>query len=138
MEGMTRPRTTRCARWRGYCSLVLGVIALSGAGSSPVHGYTVRTDRPRIWLTPSLVTTLKGRATANTPRWQSLKSRCDLSINSTSPYETSVGNYATAYVATGNTLYGDNGSAQQRSSIHMSFSPCGSLDFIGCSQTRVL
>ena len=64
---------------------------------------TIRNDRPRIWLNPQILTTLKARAAKPTSRWQTLLQW------GAKPADWGVGivNYALLYAVTGNTAYSD-------------------------------
>jgi hypothetical protein len=100
----------RIDRLRDCCSKICIVLTLAAASCSTperANAYTVRSDHPRIWLTPQILAQLRARAAAGSPRWQSLKNNCDSYMTSTSQYDVSVMNYGLAYQVTGNTAYAD-------------------------------
>ncbi len=82
---------------------------------SPGARAAVRTERPRIWLTPEFKTTLTARLARNTTNARNLRSWCDAHISDDlSPYITSRAteilkaiNYALMYQLTGTTSYAD-------------------------------
>jgi hypothetical protein len=63
---------------------------------------TVRTDRPRIWLTPALLATVKGRAARGTQRWRDLQALCD---RPGATWDVGLINYALCYQVTGDLAY---------------------------------
>lgn len=62
----------------------------------------IRTDRPRLLLTPAIVADLKARAVPTNDRWTGLQSLCDRNPAS---WDVGIMNYCLAYVVTGNTAY---------------------------------
>jgi hypothetical protein len=99
---MIREQIPGCIR-RG---IALSVLALTASGAAVrCDAQTVKSARPRLLLTPTLLARLKASAAANSPRWRTLKSSCDSWMSSTSPYEVSIGNYSLAYQITGNPAY---------------------------------
>src|SRR6266536_281618 len=77
---------------------------LCGA-AAPARAYTVRAQRPRIWLTPETLTRLRAQAAANSSRWLALKRLCDSSADAS--WDLGVMDYALAYQISGNTTYAD-------------------------------
>src|SRR5712691_6627689 len=80
----------------------LALVVASCGMKEPVRTYTVRTDHPRIWLTPAILTRLRASAAANSPRWLALKQVNDTYLNYTDGSNASVPNYALAYQITRN------------------------------------
>src|SRR5579871_3841374 len=90
---------------RSRVAVVLAlVVALLGI-MEPARAYTVRTDRPRIWLTPAIVANLRARAAAGSPRWLALKHACDASA--TPSWDVGVISYALAYQVSGDPAEAD-------------------------------
>ena len=62
---------------------------------------TIRSDRPRLWLTPATLATLKARAAVPTSRWQTLKQWADKAAD----WNIGIVNYCLAYQVTGDAGY---------------------------------
>jgi PKD repeat protein len=91
----------RAARF--FFAVVL-LAALFGA-VAPARAYTVRTQHPRIWLSPDVLTRLRAQAAANDTRWLALKNTCDAVPDAS--WEVGVMDYALAYQISGNMVYAD-------------------------------
>lgn len=63
---------------------------------------TIRTDRPRLLVTPASLADLKARAVPTNDRWTSLKAICDRTPAS---WDCGIPNYSLAYLITGDTAY---------------------------------
>jgi hypothetical protein len=48
--------------------ILLALVTASWGVKQPAQAYTVRTEHPRIWLNPSLLTHLRAQATAGSTR----------------------------------------------------------------------
>jgi hypothetical protein len=91
----------------------LAILATFVFAGSPAPRAAVRTERPRIWLTPELKTTLQARLARNTTNARNLRGWCDTHINDDlSGYINSRAtnilqaiNYALMYQLTGTTSY---------------------------------
>jgi len=64
----------------------------------------VRTDRPRIFITPAILADLKAKAVPSNDRWQTL---VDLVNRPGADWDVGLQNYCVAYAVTGNKLYSD-------------------------------
>lgn len=63
----------------------------------------VRTDRPRLWLTPAILATLRARSAKPTARWLALRDCADRAAD----WDVGVIDYSLAYAVTGNAAYAD-------------------------------
>jgi hypothetical protein len=105
--------------FEGRLKIIFALAASLWSVSSPAHAYTVRADRPRLFLTPAILTRLRAEAAANSPRWLSLKNVCDSYMAETSPYLADMRNYALAYQITGNPAYADKAISLAQLDINM-------------------
>jgi hypothetical protein len=90
-----------------FAALLIGLLLFTGQiphSQGETH-VAVRAGRPRIWLTPPVLTRLKAQAAADSPRWQTLKRACDKS--GPPDWDIGVMDYALAYQVTGNPGYAD-------------------------------
>lgn len=78
----------------------------------------VRSDHPRIWLTPSRLADLKNEATAGDPRWNTLKSYVDSHFNNS--YPPGIESFALIYQITGDSKYADRAIALASGSLNAS------------------
>lgn len=76
--------------------------------AQPAGAAAIRSARPRLMLTPEKLSTLRARATANTPQWQRMKAKIDplLTANPSSGSLLICPALALAYQVTGNPAYG--------------------------------
>ncbi len=88
-------------------AVALALFALWSGVPHPARAYTVRTEHPRIWLTPATLQRLRDKAASGWSRWITLKKGCDSYMSSSDPYDVSIMNYALAYQISRDPLYGD-------------------------------
>lgn len=89
-------------------AIVLGISLLLTAA----HASSVRSDHPRIWLTPERLATLQARVAANTIEWQQVKQTADRYLDPGTTIPSSGAswyplNFAIVYLMTGDTRYSD-------------------------------
>ena len=97
-------------------AIVLAVVLASFGTKEPARAYTVRTEHPRIWLTPTVLAHLRAQAAANSPRWLALKHVCDSS--STPTWDVGIYNYALAYQISSDPSYADRAIALMQLSVN--------------------
>src|SRR5437870_5261825 len=87
--------------------LVIALAFVAAWCSAPARAYTVQSQHPRIWLTPQVLTGLRARAAAGSPRWIALKRLCDANMSASTGAALQVQNYALAYQISQNPAYAD-------------------------------
>jgi hypothetical protein len=107
--------------WSFWGRVMAGLALLFAPWCLPCQGaeYTVRSEHPRIWLTPSLLTRLRSQAAAGSPRWLALKQLCDGWLSYPKPYGDWELNYSLAYLISGDVRYADRAIALAQAKIDM-------------------